>query len=85
MNRMGLILLASLATGAVYAQGAGGTTMSTDPAKAAAVEKHAQDLKAHQSKEATTKPVAMHTSNHKAKQSAKHKSPTAKPATAQKS
>jgi len=87
MNKIGLILLMALATGATYAQSAGGgVTMSTDPAKAAAVEKHAQELQAHQSKEATSKPAAHHTSTKKAKAKTptKHKSSTTKPATAPK-
>jgi Trk-type K+ transport system membrane component len=42
MNKLGLILLMSLATAGAYAQGtSGGITTSTDPARAAAVEKHA--------------------------------------------
>ena len=89
MNRIGLILLMSLAMGGAYAQGTGGTTVSTDPAKAAAVEKHAEELKAHQAKEATSKPSTAHKSTHKQKTSAKtpatHKSTTGKPATAPKS
>jgi hypothetical protein len=87
MNRISLILLMSLATGGAYAQGNNGTTVSTDPAKAAAVEKHAQELQARQSKEATSKPTASHASTHKtkAKKPATHKSSTARPATAPKS
>jgi hypothetical protein len=73
----------SLATGGAYAQGTdGGVTTTTDPAKAAAVEKHAQELQASQSKEATSKPAATHTSSKKAKTPATHKSSTAKPAKA---
>ena len=87
MNKLSLILLMSLATGGAYAQGTGGgITTSTDPAKAAAVEKHAQELQASQSKEATSKPAATHTSSKKAKTPATHttthKSSTAKPAKA---
>jgi len=85
MNKIGLILLMSLATGAAYAQSAGGgVTTSTDPAKAAAVEKHAQELQAHQSKEATAKPATAHTSTKKTKTPTKHKSSTTKPAAAPK-
>ena len=59
MNKLGLILLMSLATTAgAHAQGtSGGITTSTDPARAAAVEKHAQELQARQSKEAASKPA----------------------------
>jgi hypothetical protein len=83
VNKLSLILLMSLATGGAYAQGTdGGVTTSTDPAKAAAVEKHAQELQASQSKEATSKPAATHSSSKKAKTPATHKSSTAKPAKA---
>jgi len=93
MNKVSLILLMALATGAAYAQSAGGgITMSTDPAKAAAVEKHAQELRARQSKEASSKSTATHpsTKKTKAKTAPTHKSPTkhkssdTKPATATK-
>lgn len=68
MNRLGLILAMSLASGMAYAQGPdGGVTMSTDPTKAAAVERHAQELQAHPSKEATSKAATAHSSTHKAK------------------
>jgi Trk-type K+ transport system membrane component len=88
LNKLSLILLMSLATVGAYAQSTGGgVTMSTDPAKAAAVEKHAQELQARQSKEATSKPAATHTSTKKTKgkTSGTHKSSTAKPAKAPKS
>jgi len=86
MHKLSSILLMSLFAGGVYAQGTGGgVTTSTDPAKAAAVEKHAQELQARQSKEATSKPPATHEGAHKAKgkktsathTSSKHKSGTA--------
>ncbi|MFL6665307.1 MAG: hypothetical protein ACJ8G7_24325 [Rhizobacter sp.] len=85
MNKLGLILLMSMATGA-YAQNTGGVTMSTDPAKAAAVEKHAQELQARQSKEAPSKPAATHPSTNKtkAKTPTTHKSSTTKAASAPK-
>jgi cytochrome bd-type quinol oxidase subunit 1 len=89
MNKTGLILLVSLAAvGTAYAQDKGGTTVSTDPAKVAAVEKHAQELQARQSKEATSTAAATHSSTQKSKAKKKpatHKSSTPKPATAQKS
>lgn len=76
MNRM-CILLLSLATGGAVAQGtSGGVTMSTDPAKAAAVESHAQELKAREAKETTSKPAATHKSSAKAKTSAHAKTTT---------
>jgi hypothetical protein len=79
------MLLLSLAMGGAYAQGTGGTTVSTDPAKAAAVEKHAEELKARQAKEATPKTATTHKTTHKqkstkAKTPATHKSSTGKPA-----
>ena len=77
MNRIGWILLMSLATGGAYAQGAGGgVTMSTDPAKAAAVESHAQELQARQAKETTSKPAATHKSTAKTKTSSHAKTST---------
>jgi hypothetical protein len=87
MNKLGLILAMSLASGGAYAQGTAGVTTSTDPAKAAAVERHAQELQANQSKEAPSKPAASHTSSHKpkGKTSAKHKSSKHDTATAGKS
>jgi hypothetical protein len=93
MNRSGLILLLSFAIGGAYAQGtSGGVTMSTDPAKAAAVESHAQELKARQANETTSKPAATHKSTAKtqakgkthAKTHTAHKS-SAKPAKSTKS
>ena len=91
MNKLSLILLMSLATGGAYAQSTdGGITTSTDPAKAAAVEKHAQELQASQSKEAKSKPAATH-SSHTSTKKAKgnthqtHKSSSTKPAKAPKS
>jgi stringent starvation protein B len=82
MRKISLILLMSLATGAAYAQNAGdGVTMSTDPAKADAVEKHAQELQARQTKEATSKPAATHPSTKKTKSKTPttHKSPATAP------
>ena len=77
MNRIGLVLLVSLATAGAYAQGTSGeVTMSTDPAKAAAVESHAQELKAHQANETTAKPAATHKSSAKSKSSTHAKTHT---------
>ena len=78
----------SLVTVGAYAQStSGGVTMSTEPAKAAAVEKHAQELQARQSKEAKSKPAVTPTSTKKTKKktSGTHKSTTTKPAKATKS
>ena len=88
MNRISLMLVMSLAMGGAYAQGTGGTTVSTDPAKAAAVERHAEELKTRQAQEATSKTASAQKSTHKkakAKAPATHKSSTGKPATAPKS
>jgi hypothetical protein len=65
MNRALLMIAASFAlAGAASAQAAlGDVTMSTDPAKAAAVEQHAAELKASQ-----------HEASHGSKSSAKHHS-----------
>jgi len=90
MNKTGLILLMTLgmAAGAYAQTSSGGITVSNDPAKVAAVEKHAQELKARPAAETSATPTATHTSSHakthhtsthKAKPAAKHE-PAAKPA-----
>jgi stringent starvation protein B len=68
-----MILLMSLAMASgVYAQGAGsGVTMSTDPARAAAVERHAQEIKLRQAQPAQAKPAAKHSSSKKSTPQAK--------------
>ena len=77
MNKLALILLMSLATVGAYAESpSGGVTMSTDPARAAAVESHAQELKAREAKETTSKPAATHKSSAKAKTSSHAKTST---------
>jgi hypothetical protein len=84
VKKLGLILLTSLATAGAYAQGtSGGITTSTDPARAAAVEKHAQELQARQSKEPAAKPATSHASTQhaKAKTSSTHKSTAHKSST----
>jgi hypothetical protein len=50
MKKVSLAVLVSLSalTGAVYAQQDKGIVMSTDPAKAAEFEQHAQDVQARQ-------------------------------------
>ena len=94
MNKLVLILAISLASAGAYAQGTSGdVTMSTDPAKAAEVERHAQDLQARQSSEAHSKSTAAHkgtahagTTHHtKGKTSGTHKSSSHHQATAPKS
>ena len=75
LKKLSLILLMSLATAGAYAETAGGgVTMSTDPAKAAAVEKHAQELQARQSKEAASKPAPAHASSKSSKSTKNTKS-----------
>ena len=85
MNRLSWILAISLVSGGAYAQGTGDVTMSTDPAKAAAVERHAQELQARQTEQAAhPKATAGHagTSHHaKGKTSTTHKSSTHKSST----
>ena len=71
MKKISLILLMSLGmASAAFAQTAtGGVSMSTDPAKAAAVERHAQELKARAAPEMQVKPAtkkaSAHASTHK--------------------
>jgi|SoiMethySBSTD1v2_1073268.scaffolds.fasta_scaffold1607067_2 hypothetical protein len=77
LNKLSLILLMSLATAGAYAQGtSGGVTMSTDPARAAAVEKHAEELKARQSKEAKSKPASKPAPAHASTKKTKGKTAT---------
>ena len=82
MNKTGLILLMTLgmAAGAYAQTSSGGITVSNDPAKVAAVEKHAQELKARPAAATSATPTATHTSSHKAKPAAKHQPAAAKPA-----
>jgi hypothetical protein len=87
VKKLSLIVLMSLGmASAAFAQTAtGGVTMSTDPAKIAAVEKHAQELKARPAPQAQAKPAAKHatktSSTHKAKPQAKTTHSSAKPVT----
>lgn len=69
MRKIGLIVLMSLgAATAAFAQSASnGITTSTDPAKVAAVERHAQELKSRQAAPTTAKPAAQHTTSAKSK------------------
>jgi hypothetical protein len=81
MSKLRLILLISMAMASgAFAQGnSGAITMSTDPAKIAAVEKHAQELKARPAQEPQAKPAAKHSTTQKAKPSTKSKQTGAKP------
>jgi len=85
VKKLPLIILMSLgmATAAFAQSATDGVTMSTDPAKAAAVEKHAQELKARPAQEMqakpAAKPAAKTSSTHKAKTPAKTTHPSAKP------
>jgi hypothetical protein len=67
MNKSFPIFLMSIAlASAACAQSVtGGVTMSTDPAKAAAVEKHAAELRSHPVPEVQAKPAATHAATHK--------------------
>jgi hypothetical protein len=86
MLKTGSILLMSLAMAGAYAQGtSGGITTSTDPAKAAAIEQHAQELKARPSHETMAEPASKHTSTSKAKANAKTKTPATHKSTTHKS
>ena len=77
MNKLTLILLTSLATAGAHAQGtSGGITTSTDPARAAAVERHAEELKARQSKEAASKPASKPATTHASTKKTKGTAPT---------
>jgi hypothetical protein len=66
---------------AAFAQtAAGGITMSTDPARASAVERHALELKSRPAEAAQAKPAAKTSTTHKAKPHAKPPHAAAKPA-----
>lgn len=82
MKKISLILLMSVGlASAAFAQSAtSGITMSTDPAKAAAVEKHAAELKARPATESQVKPAAKTPTTHKTKAHAKQPKASAKPA-----
>ena len=85
MNKaiLALLMSSAMASGA-FAQTAGsGITMSTDPAKAAAVEQHAQELKARPAPQAQAKPAAKHSASKKSTTHAKQGSTAAKPAAKQ--
>lgn len=93
MSKLCLTVLASMvvATGA-FAQGSsGGITTSTDPAKIAAIEKHAAELKARPAQETQAKPEVKQSASSKTKASAKSGASTkskqtgAKPAAKKKS
>lgn len=80
MRKISLIVLMSLgAVTAAFAQSPGnGITTSTDPAKVAAVERHAQDLKSRQAAPSQPKPAARRATSAKAKTHA-HKTAHSKP------
>lgn len=69
MSKISLIVLMSLgAVTAAFAQSASsGIMTSTDPAKVAAVERHAQEVKSRQAAPTTAKPAARHTTGAKSK------------------
>jgi len=83
MKKLVPILLVCLGASGAFAQGnKDGVTVSNDPAKAAAVEKHAQELKArgaHQQAQAPTTAKA-HKTAAKSKSKPKKKPASAKPA-----
>ncbi|MBV8628664.1 MAG: hypothetical protein JO371_12490, partial [Paraburkholderia sp.] len=61
----------SAMTGAAYAQTDNGITMSTDPAKAAEFEQHAQDLQSKQEAMQSAPPMKQHPPHHHTKKAAK--------------
>lgn len=75
-----LVLSSVVASGAFAQTGSSGITMSTDPARAAAVEQHAQELKARPAPQAQAKPAAKQSASKKTKTHTKHGSTAAKPA-----
>ena len=78
-----IVLMCLGASGAFAQSNKEGVTVSNDPAKAAAVEQHAQELKARAAQQAQTAPKAKTTSTaskakSKAKKKVAHRTPTAK-------
>lgn len=82
MKAFPLIVLMSLGlASAAFAQPATpGVTMSTDPAKIAAIERHAAELKARPAPEVQAKPTPKAPTAHKSKSQAKQPHASAKPA-----
>ena len=79
MKKLIPILLMCLGTSAAFAQAArDGVTVSTDPAKAAAVERHAQEIKAQQQAQMSTTAKPSKTAA-KSKSKMKKKATRAKP------
>jgi len=79
MKKFAPILLICLGTSGAFAQtAADGVTVSNDPAKAAAVEQHAQELKAQQQARTSTMAKSSKTA---VKSKAKKKTARAKPTT----
>jgi hypothetical protein len=77
MKKFVPILLMCLGASGAFAQaGSDGVTVSTDPAKAAAVERHAQELKARSAQQQMQQPTK---SAVKSKAKAKKKAARAKP------
>ena len=71
MTKLLISLFVLLGTATAFAQGNTGVTVSTDPARAAAVERHAQELQARP----TEQPAMAHsktTKTHKHAQSRHH-------------
>jgi hypothetical protein len=80
MSKTSLIFLMSsiFASGAFAQTSSSGITMSTDPARAAAVERHAQELKARPAHEAQVKPAAKSSGSKTAKSHTKPNSSATK-------
>jgi hypothetical protein len=75
MRKTALFTLLSLAlASAAFAKTpADGISVSTDPARAAAVERHAQDLKSQQASQAAAKSAAKSAAHHPSSQKTTHK------------
>jgi hypothetical protein len=68
MKKLSLVLatLALAIAGSAFAQDSTGVTRSNDPAKAAAVERHAADLRANPQRPATAATPTQHATRHHA-------------------
>lgn len=72
MNKILSALLLSLGFAVCANAQTNGVTTSTDPAKAAAIERHAAELKAMQTRVADAKTMPMHSVKHHAVHHSKH-------------
>jgi hypothetical protein len=85
LKQIPIIVMSLAMASAAFGQSAtGGVTTSTDPAKIAAIERHAAELKARPAAEAQAKPVAKKSASTKTKTQATKSKPKSKTSSATK-